>query len=153
MLHGQSKRNVTLISSVGPGLSASWLCLAIHPQSRGLNWLCRGDPGQDLLLKVLKPEGTVSSPKAPERMLGEKGGAAWRLVLLGFGQLDRGARRQTFLILICVCSPAPHPRWLSSCPSSAVYTILPHPQPLLVTFLICGQFCRTCSQMTKSVRT
>lgn len=114
------KRNVTLISSIGPGLSASWQCLAIHPQSRGLNWLWGGDPGQELLLKVLRTEGSVFSKGSGEDA-GGKGRCClevshlgkWRLVLLGSGQLDRGARRQTFLILICVWSlvlfPPPHP--------------------------------------------
>lgn len=108
------KRNATLISSIGPGPSASWLCLAIH------NWLWGGDPGQELLLKVQKPEGSVF-PKGSGEDAGGKGRCCLevshlgkrRLVLLGSGQLDRGAGRQTFLIRICVWSlvslPPPHP--------------------------------------------
>lgn len=77
-------------------------------------------------------------------MLGEKGGAAWRshiwgkrrLVLLGSGQLDRGAGRQTFLILICVWSlvslPPSHPD--GSLPFlSQQYTLFCPPPPLLVS--------------------
>lgn len=129
------KRNATLISSIGPGPSASWLCLAIHPQSRGLNWLWGGDPGQELLLKVQKPEGIVF-PKGSGEDAGGKGRCCLevshlgkqRLVLLGSGQLDRGAGRNfldPYLCLIsCVVAPSSS-RWFSSFSSSAVYTILP----------------------------
>lgn len=138
------KRNATLISSIGPGPSASWLCLAIH------NWLWGGDPGQELLLKVQKPEGSVFLKGSGEHAGGK------REVLLGgltFGETEVGSpgfwavgqrsRETNFLdpylcLVSCVIAPSSS-RWFSSFSSSAVYTILPPPPlPVSKEGLQCG---------------
>lgn len=135
------KRNATLISSIGPGLSASWLCLAIHPQSRGLNWLWGGDPGQELLLKVQKTEGSVF-PKGSGEDAGGKGRCCLEVSHLGktevgspgFWAVGQRSRETDFLdpymcLVSCVIAPFSS-RWFSSFSSSAVYTILsPAPAP------------------------